>query len=199
MQNSNYRQWQTDTDGRLILTREEYDQSLESWKEEHGYDDMSDEEKERCLDHFDSIAVVESEDTGDSAIETADERSDSYDQEDVEYDSSETSTSDAYEDLYERAKQMHDYENMTEEEKDRFDRAWRETIEAYKENADGEETDDGNSEMDKGEKRKEYEYTSEMDENDYSDQDDYSDEDDYSGEDDYSDEDDYSSDYSKSR
>ena len=170
MQGTDYRQWQTDTDGRLILTKEEYDRSLESWKEEHGYDDMSDEEKERCLDQFDSIANH----TEDSTIETMSERSDSFDHEDADHDSGDTSTADIYAEVYERAKQTHDYENMTDAEKERFDRAWSETVEADMENADSEETDEGDSEMDKGEKRKEYEYMPEMDDYYYSEQDDYS-------------------------
>lgn len=174
MQNSDFRQWQTDHDGRLILTREEYNLSLESWKEEHGYDDMSDEEKDRCLDQFDSIAVVESKTARDSEVETVSEHPDKYEHEDVGHDGSETSTVDTYAEVYEKAKQTHDYENMTDAEKSRFDRAFIETVRADIRDVGSEETDEGNNEMDKGEKRKEYEYMPDIDDSEYSSQDDYS-------------------------
>lgn len=179
MAGADYRQWQTDADGRLILTQEEYDRSLESWKADRDFDNMSDEEKDRCLDQFDSIAIVESNDTEDSTIETVRERSETFDHVDTDQDGRETSTVDTYAEIYERAKQTHDYEHMTDEEKERFDRAWAETVKADMENAGSEETDEGDGEMDKGEKRKEYEFTPDME--------------------DYSDQDDYSSDHSKSR
>ncbi len=104
---------------KIYLDAKEYDAVIDAYKNQHGYDDMSDEEKEAFDDRLDKVVAKRDEETDSSEdAESADTSSDA-DSIDNRSDSDK---------LRDDLKRQYGYEDMSDDQKRAFDERLDEVV-----------------------------------------------------------------------